>query len=108
MTPRADIPQPGYYRRKLVKGGPWVPVSIAYTASQEDRSPMWVVTLDGQFVDVWDVWPDCCGEPITDQEFKYMTEVSAWAKSHVPTAPEASPTKSINLRKIAPILPPGA
>lgn len=68
-----DVPEAGYYRARLVKSGPYVPISISYTASQEDRSPMWVVTRDGEFVDVFDVWPGCSGQPITEAEFNYLT-----------------------------------
>lgn len=100
--PRADIPEQGYFKRRLVKDGPWVPVSIAFSASQEDRSPIWVATLNGAFVDVWDVWPDCSGEPITETEYRYLMSLREWAQQ-VPSAPEANPRQSINHHSLKPI-----
>lgn len=42
-TPRAaDTPTPGFYRVRMVKGGPWVPARIMH----EDG--MWLVLIDGE------------------------------------------------------------
>lgn len=67
-----DIPEEGYYRARLVRGGPWVPIKIFQRASQPDRSPMWIAIRDGEFVDVFDVWPGCSGQRITEDEFNYL------------------------------------
>ena len=67
-----DTPISGYYRAKLTRGGVWVPIKIFRRASQPDRSEMWIAIRDGEFVDVFDVWPGCSGQRITEAEFDYL------------------------------------
>jgi hypothetical protein len=107
MTPRTDQPIAGFYRRRLVKGGPWVPVLIAYgapldpvTGEELDRSPRWQAWSGGREIDVWNLWPDCSGEPITKAEYTHLRDVGEWAERHAPRSPEANPTRAISLNQM--------
>lgn len=110
MSPRVDQPVAGFYRRRLVKNGPWVAVLIVHgrprdpvTGEELDRSPRWQAWLDGKEVDVFQVWPECSGAPIDKAEYLHLRNVSDWAREHAPYAPEAQPRQSINHNKLPPI-----
>lgn len=110
MTPRVDEPTAGTYRRRIVKGGAWCAVKIWYgqpadpdTGELLDRSPRWQATINGREVDVWDVWPECSGEPISDEDFRLLIATNRWADQYAPASPEANPHKSIHVTKLPPI-----
>lgn len=109
-APRPDIPEAGFYRRRLVKAGCWVAVRIEYmvakdplTGEQLDRSPIWRAWCNGEEVDVFDVWPECSGEPIPESEYHHLLSVKEWAEQNDRTAPEANPRKAINMNSMPPI-----
>ena len=107
-----DKPQPGLFKMRLVRGGPWVAARIFYepatdplTGEALDRSYYWRATIDGRLIkepstdpfeaDVDRVW--IYGRPIDQAEFDHLSGVSTWAKEHSPTSPEAEPGKAVNL-----------
>lgn len=116
----SDTPIPGWYRTRLVKNGPWVPVRIYHglpvvSGEEQDRAPQWCVEVAGKtdyvekdpdnpeyrchvLLDVYRYWPWCGREPITEGEYKYMIAHAAWSKQHAPHHPEAQPRKAINKR----------
>lgn len=120
---RLDLPVAGYYRTKLVKGGPFVPVRIYFgqpviDGELQDRSPCWCVEVDGQ-TDKWEmdketgyrcrvrrdveeVWPHCAREPITRQRYEWMVKHAAWAKENAPDHPKASPREAIDWNTLPP------
>lgn len=72
-----DEPQPGYYKRRMVKGGPWVPVAIwleqdidpetgELTAPEEMRC-----IVNGLPADPVRTWPFC--RPITAETYDALT-----------------------------------
>jgi hypothetical protein len=106
-----DQPVAGYYKRRLVKNGPWIPVRIWFSAPTDphqpgetlDRSPRWQAELDGREIGIWDVWPACSGHPIDEAEFRYMIATAAHARKHEPHMPEADPDRSIDLNRLPPL-----
>lgn len=92
-TPRHDgDPQPGYYRARMVKGGPFVPVRIwldqsidadtgELTAPEELRAERngWPIAPEA-------VWLSC--RPVTQQDFHALVEAHAaedvMAATHAP------------------------
>lgn len=105
------VPEEGYYRRRLVKGGPWVAVKIWNGPPRDpdtgevlfERPYLWRALLNGDDVDIWDVWPECSGEPIGYVEYEFILKAHLWAKVHAPNDPEANPRKPIDLHKQKPI-----
>ncbi len=70
-------PQCGFYRRKLVKGGPWVPATIYLYAEIDENGDlasdeMHVCLLNGQMVDAREQWSWLCGNPITYAEYREL------------------------------------
>ena len=90
---------PGFYRVKLVKGGPWVAVRIwlgeprdPVTGDLLDRSPRHQAVRNAIECDVWQVWPNCCGEPISEEEYHKLL-----------ANPPIDPLIPINLNAMSPV-----
>jgi hypothetical protein len=94
-------PRAGFYKRRLVKGGPWVPVHIWIERELDEAGDLMsdeVVkcTVDGRLADVDSTWSYCAGSPITEAEFDYLSGVSSYAKARSPREPLANPRKPID------------
>ena len=102
----ANKPIAGFYRMKLVRGGPWLAVKLWHgppndpeTGEELDRSHRWQALLDGAEVEVWRVWPSCAVEPISESDYGFMLANSAWVKQHSPEEPAANPSQPIDLMR---------
>lgn len=71
-------PIPGFYKRRLVRAGAWVPVSIGFIDGERDESG--ALTSDQQFpclvngveADAFVQWPYVADHPISAQEYAQM------------------------------------
>ena len=72
--PLNDTPVEGYYRLKLVRGGPPLGVKIwwAPKAGAEDRTPQWQCLVNGTEADVWEIWPWVGGREITEADYQKL------------------------------------
>lgn len=94
-------PQCGYFKRRLVKDGPWIVARIwlhqetdsigELTAPEEMRCE-----VDGKERDPVDQWTWLAGRPITREEYRHLRAVRTWAKAHAPDQPEADPDKPVD------------
>jgi hypothetical protein len=108
---RLDQPVAGYYKTRLCRGGPWVPVVIRYEVTPDpyfpenimDRGAVWSAEVAGEPVDVFDAWPLRCDEPIAESEFNYLMALAEWAEDNAPDAPEAQPRQAIDLHNMNPL-----
>lgn len=70
-------PEPGYYKMRLGKGGPWVPVAI-----WEKDGEMVAVRGDGKGgrtrVDPNDIWTYVAGNPVMQDDAKYAFTNGKW------------------------------
>lgn len=73
---RVDEPRPGFYRTRLVRGGPWVGVQIfwqwptdPHTGEQLDRSPSLVALVNGEPRNVDETWVVSAKHPIAEAEY---------------------------------------
>lgn len=107
-------PVAGYYRRKLVKGGPWMPVRLWFgapldpeTGEELDRSPRWQAMQGNDLIagdaEIQSVWTSCCREPIDATEYHYLVADRQWCAENAPASPEANPTRPIDIHAIAPL-----
>jgi hypothetical protein len=104
VTMNIDQPQPGYYRTRQVRGGPWMPVVIRFEVSPDpdfpdnpmDRGPVWSCEVGGEYADAFEIWPYVHQEPISKSEFSYMIAANAWADEYAPLSPEANPRATID------------
>jgi hypothetical protein len=120
---RIDLPEAGYYRVRLIRGGIHVGVRVWFgnpviDGEEQDRSPRWCVEVDGKTtrpvvdkdgnkieghvepLDVFDVWPFC--ERITEREFRFLVDRRVWAQRHATEHPAAQSRKPIDLRRLPP------
>jgi hypothetical protein len=90
--PRMDTPIEGYYRTRLVRGGPWVGVKIwfAPAADAEDRTPQWQCSVNGFQADVWEMWPLVGGREIDEAAYRKIS-------------PQAEAGKPVDKMKTKPI-----
>jgi len=112
ISPATGEPQVGFFKARLVKGGPYVPIKVS---TIEDRDPetgdllsdvKYVLEVGGREVPDWyERYPTgLVGEAVTLQEYSFTLEALAWDKANLGIR-EREP---IDLRKLPPILPPGA
>ena len=109
MTREIANPEPGFFRIKLTKGGPWVPAIIyrpcpiefePQTFQPVDRHYRLVAEVDGKLVDMSRVWTS--GERITMAEYLFLTADHAWARLYRPDLPEANPERPIDFNTLSP------
>ena len=72
QRPSIDQPEEGYYRTRMVRGGPWCGVKIWYApkARGENQTPEWHCLVNGMQADVWETWPKVAGRQITEEEYQ--------------------------------------
>ena len=109
-APRPDEPQAGFYKTKMVRGGPWVPVRLWYgepldpeTGERLDRSPRWQCLVGQDWRDPFATWPRCCDRPISADEYRFLIDDADWCKKFAPQEPPANPGAAIDLNRIDPI-----
>lgn len=100
----AETPVAGFFRMRLRGGGVFVGIQILYgppsdpvTGEEMDRSHRWQARCNGRAIDLDRVWPKCAGEPVTAQEYAYLTSLQDWADEHAPDSAIADPHRRIDL-----------
>lgn len=87
-----DEPQSGWYRRRMVKNGPWVPVMIWLEQEVDDAGdlcdePRWTCLVDDEQADALDHWTRCAGKPILKATYDHMIADRRWMRQHDPSNP---------------------
>jgi hypothetical protein len=72
QRPSIDQPEEGWYRLKMVRGGPWIGAKIWFAAKGEDQTPQWQCLVNGLAADVWEVWPRVGGRGISEEEYRKL------------------------------------
>lgn len=97
-----ETPVAGLYRHKLRSGGVPVAVQIWFgaphdpvTGEELDRSHRWQARVNGQYVELDQVWPACAGTPIDPAEADHLMNLQRWGAEHG-FAALADPTKRID------------
>lgn len=103
-------PTAGFYRGRMVRGGPWLAIRIWFgppldpdTGEECDRAKRWQATRGGAEADPRQLWPYVANHPIAEAEFNYMSALRAHAVKHEPDMPEAAPTSPVDLNRLKPI-----
>lgn len=99
-----DKPKAGLFRYRLfggsVKGAVRIwhgPPHDPVTGEELDRSWRWQATFDGDPVDFDKVWPACCGDPLTQEEYDFLVRRREWAREHAPDSAYAVVGKKIDV-----------
>jgi hypothetical protein len=94
--------QCGWYKTRLVKGGPFVPARIYLeqhvdaTTGELLQDEVMHCEIGGRAADVEEKWLHLAHEPITEDEFEYLTAVAMHAAWHDPSQPQAKPRKPVD------------
>lgn len=97
-----DTPQCGWFKRKLVKGGVFVPAriwmfqDICIETGELLSDEVLQCEVNGRFADPDDAWSWLCGNPITEQEYLYLEAAGEWSRRHAPAEPMANPHQRVN------------
>lgn len=98
-------PQCGWYRRKLVKGGVFVPARIWMVQPIDEETgelagdELLQAEVNGAYADPEECWSWICANPITEAEFRYLTARVEHAIRHEPEDPFADARKPIDMNK---------
>jgi hypothetical protein len=98
-----DTPHCGWFKRKLVKGGVFVPARIwmhqevCPETGDLLTDEVLLCEVNGKPADPDDAWSWLCSSPITEQEFRYLTARISFAVAHEPTDAFANFMKPIDL-----------
>jgi hypothetical protein len=106
-TPAPMEPQCGFYKRKLVRHGPFVPGRIWVETpvddlGEADGDEVMKCVVDGRMKEPEDEWTYLCGHPITEREYNHLVKLSRYAKAHDSREPLANPARKIDLNKVPP------
>lgn len=88
-------PQCGFYRRRLFKDGPFVPVAIW---RGDDGM---IALVDGKAADAADIWTWVCDKPITEAEYRKVVAGEGWSdEPRAATVPSNMPADPFEALKI--------
>lgn len=101
---RLEVPdeaQPGWYRRRLVRGGPFVAVAITMEQPVDEDGELCgdetlAAWIGGNWRDPHEEWTYCAGQPITEAEFRFMEARARHAAQNVPLSPFAAPRRPVD------------
>ena len=98
-------PQDGFFQRKLVKGGPWIPARIwrdaekDFVTDQETGFDVVKCEVAGKPRHPLKEFDALGRYPITKEKFDHLMAVGNWAKTYAPNSSEANPTQPIDWNK---------
>lgn len=104
---RRNHPQPGYWKIRLVAGGPFVPACIRLVQTTHEpgrrdnimeRSPFLAAFILGEPDDLQLVWSHR-GAEITKQEHDHLVALARWARRNQPDEPLAQPSHRVDWLK---------
>lgn len=103
----ADTPQCGFFKVRLVKGGPWVGARIWREAQREPvlgaltGNDILRCEIGETLADPLHHWESMIRNPIQESDYRYLIETARWAREHAPDEPEANPMAPIDWNKVA-------
>ena len=93
----------GWFKMRMVKGGPFVPTRIWMYQPVEDGElvgdEVLQCEINGKYADPIDKWSWICSHPITEAEFNYLTATLAWTAENAPNEPMANPRDKVDWLK---------
>lgn len=101
-------PQSGFYKRRLVRGGVYVPAKIWLDAEVDAETgellsdEKLLCEVGGNFADAEDQWTYLASNPIGEAEFKFLTALRQHCAWHEPDQPHANPKRTIDWLAVSP------
>lgn len=96
-------PECGWYKRRLVKGGIFVPARIWMEQTVDDAGELvederLMCEVNGNYCDADEEWLHLANHPITEAEYTYMHALRRHVAWHEPDHPAANPRQPVNWR----------
>jgi hypothetical protein len=103
--PLEDAPQCGFFKRRLVRNGPFVPAKIwLYQPIGEggelEGDEKLQCEVNGKFADPELQWEWLRQNPITEAEYNYLVAAIDWTKENAPDQPMANERTAVDWNKI--------
>lgn len=101
-------PECGWFKRRLVKGGVFVPARIWIEAETDADTgelisdEVMICEVGGRREDPSEAWTWLCANPITEAEFNYLTATARHIGWHEPDQPQANPRQPIDWLTVRP------
>jgi hypothetical protein len=94
-------PQAGWFKRRLVRGGPWVPCRLWWFQEIDDAGDLLdderlQAECNGEYADPDDIWSFVASNPITEAEFKFLSATVEWSRVNAPDEPMANPRQAVD------------
>ena len=95
-------PHPGWFKRRLVRGGPWVPCRLWLFQEIDDATGELLdderlqAECNGEYADPEDIWSFVAANPITEAEFKFLSATIEWSRVNAPDEPMANPRQAVD------------
>lgn len=105
----ADDVQAGWYTRRMVRGGVRVPVEIKLIQIIDPEigelleDERFEATVDGEPANVTNIWTYCASNPISREEFEFMSKDAAWCRVHAPNDPKTRVMAPVDLNEMPPL-----
>lgn len=101
--PVPDLPQCGFYERRMVRGGVFVPARIwredeVDPVTHEPTGAQVIrCEVGGELYDPALEWPVLAQYPISAEKYAYEMADFAWARQYAPSDPKSNPSKPIDI-----------
>ena len=108
-----EEPECGFFKTRMVKGGPFVPARIWMVQPVDESGELIAdevmqAEINGKFATPERVWQQACGNSISEQEWRYLPATITWAIEFAPDEPQANLKKPVDwFRASPPILKEG-
>jgi hypothetical protein len=97
-----STPQPGFYKRCIVRHGPMVPARIWLVQVVDEETgelmadEVFACEVGGKPRSAAEQWSYLAANPITEADFNHMTARARWAAQHADDHPIANPTRAVD------------
>lgn len=101
-----DVPQVGWYKRRLVKMGPWVPAriwrerAIDFSTDRPGDKDELKCEVGGAIRNAFEQWGILLNNPVSKADFDFMMLHREWVQKYAPNEPEADEAKPIDWDKV--------
>ena len=104
-TPVEDGPQCGWFKRRLVRHGPFVPCKIWIFSPTDENGDLvgdevLQAECNGRRADPEAQWEWLRQNPITEAEFNYLVAMIDWTRENAPDEPMANERQAVDWNRI--------
>lgn len=98
-----DKPEPGFYAMRLRSDGMLVGIRVWFgppldpdTREEMDRGWRWQAEANGRDITLERVWPVCADNPISEAEYRRLSNLQSWGEQVAPGSGVADPRRAVD------------